>query len=455
MQVAVRSYLTAGVAIVGATALVAAPITTSPPDIQVPGIHAAQVELAAVANPIEQWLQVFQGTVNNVVGIGGAVVADPAPVLRQVFRNQLGYVQVITPALTETADNYLTFLTQTVPTGLRQVATQIADGDINGAANTINGLVGGLLINALPLLPILSIPGQITDNLSNVVKALTSDTAVLTLASTALSPVEAIIAAAGASGQAFVDAVGAGDPVGAITTVINVPAVLTGALLNGFNNFPGLLTFNAAGGGLVQTLLVTLPQMVATAITPVPAPLATARVKDTPAGIGSVPGLNATMLSLDTSAKVSGAQTPGLDADPGAGTTPVDGNVDPGTEVNQGTDETETDPSDGQVTTTTTDPDPSTKPGNTTDGNKVVVPGKVNAGATGQGTPKSPVKQFGDQVKSFLGKLGFKPHTGKKTGAADSGTPAAATGSTGAADPGGNGSESGSGSGGSSTGGGE
>ena len=51
-----------------------------------------------------------------------------------------------------------------------------------------------------------------------------------------LTPVEAIISAAGASGQAFVDALGAGDPIEALTAVINVPAVLTGALLTDSND---------------------------------------------------------------------------------------------------------------------------------------------------------------------------------------------------------------------------
>ena len=446
MQVAVRSYLTAGVAIVGATALVAAPITTSPPDIQVPGIHAAQVELAAVTNPIEQWLQVFQGTFDNVVGIGGAVVDDPAPALRQLLANQLGYAQATAGGLTDTAEGFLGFLTDSVGPAFRQAAAQIAQGDIVGAAETITDLELPLLLAVSPLLGILSIPGQITDNLSNVVKALTNPLTVTSLLVTVLGPGNAIISAAGASGQAFVDSVNSGDPIGAITTVINIPAVLTGALLNGFTNaagtpFPGLLTFNAAGGGLVQTLLVTLPHLIAAAITPQP-PVVMAQTAD----IASLPEPSARTLSL-VSSKDSGVDTVKHDVDPGT-ETGTDPSTDPGTE----TVTDETDATDGQVTTPT-DPGTATKPDDTKDGNKAV-PGEVKTGATGQGTPKSPVKQFGDQVKSFLGKLGFKPH--KKTGTTESGTPAAdADGSAAAGAGASRAGTNGSGTGGSTSGGGK
>jgi hypothetical protein len=448
---------------VGATALVAAPISSSPPDIQVPAIHAATVELAAVTNPIDQLLELFGATFTNVVGIGGAVVADPAPFLRQVILNQLGYAQTTVGGLGATTSGLLAFVTQTVPPALRQAVAQIAQGDVVGAAQTITNLELPLLLTLQPLLELLAIPGQITDNLSNVVKTLTSPDAVLGLITGTLAPVQAVISAAGFSGQQVVDALGSGDPIGALTAIINVPAVLTGALLNGFADgsgtfFPGILTFDPVpiNGGIVQTLLVTLPHLLAQAITPAPAPINVLAK----AGISAVPDLTATTLRLDTSSKDSGVQTLGVDADPVSGTTPdtdVDpGTVDPGT-VDPGTvDPGTVDPGtegadDGQVTTT--DPDTSTATANTKDGNKVV-PGEVKTGATGQGTPKSPVKAFGDQVKSFLGKLGFKPHTGKKTSTTESGTPAADADGSASAGAGANGAGTG-GTGGTTSGGGE
>ncbi|PQP53946.1 hypothetical protein C6A88_02745, partial [Mycolicibacterium austroafricanum] len=86
-------------------------------------------------------------------------------------------------------------------------------------------------------------------------------------------PVVGAVDALGGSLQDAVQALGSGRLVEAITAVINIPAQLTAAVLNGYTDVqgvahPGLLTFSddPFGGGLVQTLLVTIPRAIATAL---------------------------------------------------------------------------------------------------------------------------------------------------------------------------------------------
>jgi len=117
----------------------------------------------------------------------------------------------------------------------------------------------------------------------------------------AIGPPTGITQAIGDTAQVVVDAVGAGDYGTAITELINLPATLTGALINGYTPpggsiMPGLLTppddtgFNA---GLVYTLLVSIPKAIATAITPVAAPAA-ARTAKPAASVEEAPATDAT-----------------------------------------------------------------------------------------------------------------------------------------------------------------
>jgi hypothetical protein len=69
MQVASRPRLNAGIALVGASVVAVCPLAPQMPDVHLPSIQSAAVELAAsmsamasapVVNPIEQWTQVVQ-----------------------------------------------------------------------------------------------------------------------------------------------------------------------------------------------------------------------------------------------------------------------------------------------------------------------------------------------------------------------------------------------------------
>lgn len=124
---------------------------------------------------------------------------------------------------------------------------------------TINGALGGLL-------PTLSIPGDIAQNMTNVLKTVTdtSITAVislvnpsfttglpLTLALDALGAPIVTAQAAALSGTTFVTAVQTGNVAGAFGALANAPAVIANGFLNGQGTItldlpPSLLTIPGA-----------------------------------------------------------------------------------------------------------------------------------------------------------------------------------------------------------------
>jgi hypothetical protein len=335
MQVAVRSCLTAGVSLVGAGALLISPISPSAPaTIQVPAISSAMVELAASTNPIQQWVDVVTGTVTNMVGIGSAVVADPAPILRAVLTNQLGYAQTVVNSLEALGDSLSLWGTDVVVSQLQILVTDLSQGNTVGAANAVNTMIGALVFAAFPVAEILTIPRQMADTLVRVVTAATDlFTVLLPLAIGALGPIMGTIEMLGDQSQAVLNAIGAGDPLAALSAIINTPGVLAGGILNGYTAayevdgyktfFPGLLTFDPAApqnNGIFASLLVTIPKIIANALAgPATTVQRTAETTETPAdGVASLPDLAAQTVSLN-----SPAEAP--ETDPGtASGTPAD-----------------------------------------------------------------------------------------------------------------------------------
>ncbi|MGV7366322.1 hypothetical protein PJH52_29680, partial [Mycobacterium kansasii] len=59
------------------------------PDIAIPAISSAQVNLSAATDPITAYLELFGTTFDNVLAAVGTELADPAPVLRQIIANQI------------------------------------------------------------------------------------------------------------------------------------------------------------------------------------------------------------------------------------------------------------------------------------------------------------------------------------------------------------------------------
>ncbi|UNB51957.1 hypothetical protein [Mycolicibacterium sp. YH-1] len=336
MQVAVRPRLAVGASLVAASALLISPISPSAPaSIQVPAISSAMVDLAASANPIQQWADVIGGVVTNVVGIGSAVVVDPAPILRALLTNQIGYAQTVVSSFGALGQSLGTWATSIAVPEMQKMVTALSQGDVVGAANAVNNIIGQLVFAAFPIAEVLTIPRQMADTLVRVVAASTDlFTMLLPLAVGGLGPVMGSIEALGDQGQALVNAIRTGDPLAALGAIINTPGVLAGAILNGYTAayetdgyktfYPGLLTWDPAAphnNGIIASLLVTIPKLIANAIAgPASMAFKTAAPTETAAdGIASIPDLTTTTVSLETPTDTV-VETPKTEVDPGSNT---------------------------------------------------------------------------------------------------------------------------------------
>ncbi|MUL81487.1 MULTISPECIES: hypothetical protein [unclassified Mycolicibacterium] len=276
-------------ALAGAGAIAVSPISpvaAPAPDVVVAAAHSssAAVELTALTDmlanpalvdPVTGWLEVFGTAFDNVAQIGGEMAAHPFPILQQVIANQMGYGQLLTDSVQAAANSYIQFFTSDEDYRLKYFAAMaldyLASGNVAGAASVVSNIVFRLFAFANPLINIMQIPLGMGQNVMNALA--TVPELLMPVGLGVLNPVEGVINVIGDSAQSVLDAVNAGDPAAALTALINTPAVLTGAVLNGYYNgiaagTSGLLTAAQAAlnRGVLETLLVTVPQTIARAI---------------------------------------------------------------------------------------------------------------------------------------------------------------------------------------------
>lgn len=261
VHVAVRCYLTAGVAVVGAGALIAAPLAVPPPEIHLPAIHvsSAEVQLAALANPIAEWVTVVQTTFANVAALGVQFQNDPAPILAQLLKNQLANASTLATALEGTV-GVLGSQVAALPAATLLAAQQLAAGEFSAAVGTLFQAGIGLILG--PAISLIGATSIITDGaqrFANVVAAIPN--ALLPVGLAAISPIAGAVYSFGDAGQAVIDAARKGDVAGALSALANIPAIVTNAFLNGYppqfttGIFSPLVDGGGFGSGLIATLL--------------------------------------------------------------------------------------------------------------------------------------------------------------------------------------------------------
>lgn len=208
MQLALRPYATAGIALVGASVIAISPVAPPPLPVQV---ASPAVQLAAAVNPIDPWLAVFNNSAVNFAGLANEVLSAPAPVLQQFIANQIRYLGAL-PEFELILGNVLNNLQNVVNAPLA-VDTSTLDPAHVG--------IWGVLPTLLPaeLQPVLNFT---TTYLSGVLLGL-------------VGPVVAPVLALGASIHAVIGALTAAnpDPIAALNELINIPAKMADAFLNG------------------------------------------------------------------------------------------------------------------------------------------------------------------------------------------------------------------------------
>jgi hypothetical protein len=277
MHAALRPYATAGVALVGASVIAVSPVAPPVPDIQeatTRAVSSAQVELAALANPIEEWSKVFQTAFANATELGSQIAANPAPILEAIGNSQLvsaeflaafgqAYVSALLPQL------------GMIPASIQSALEQIQQGNIQQGVGDLSLafvtpfiaplLIGGLLLKLPEVAAVLSNP---FDNISNVITTGLSIGTLFNLLPVVLDTLAPVLQI-GVTGQEIYDGIQADDYEAAVNAVISFPSEMANTILNGASS-----SYIGNGGllgstGIAQAVL-NLRAILASAITPPP-----------------------------------------------------------------------------------------------------------------------------------------------------------------------------------------
>lgn len=259
----------------GSVALTAALVAAAPVEPVPTNPERLSVALAAAADPVTAWMDVLATSADNLGALASSLMARRLPALTQFLDNLGGYAATTATALQGGTGELLGYLTQRWPAGLTDIVGDLTSGHLDQGFTALADLLVGTVTDPVAHLdPVMAIPATMAQNLANVVAALADLTdPYVTVA--ALGPVHSVAAALGDTAHTVVDAVGQGDPLTALGGLVNLPAAVTGALLNGGvadagggHFWPGLLSIGSfpIDNGLLSVLTSTVPMAVATAL---------------------------------------------------------------------------------------------------------------------------------------------------------------------------------------------
>ncbi|WP_343710052.1 hypothetical protein [Mycobacterium sp.] len=302
MESALVRRVTAAAALACAGLVAATPVVAPPPHVEAAVRLAASAgespvdllsaALSAAASSGQGLPDVFtpfsdlvRNTSDNLAGLADAVLADPAPFLRQILINQLGYLGTVATSVENAGRDFADGLAA-LPAALQQAFADLTDGNVGGALGTVAAALVGLVFDGFDtsdlsnitiqgaigdLLSILTIPGEIAQRATDVIEPLT-DTTVAADISNILAPSDHIglpvllgfevisapySAALGlaSSGTDFVDAVQAGNLPGALGALVDAPATT----LNGFLNGQQGIDIPIAVGAPLKDVVLNVP----------------------------------------------------------------------------------------------------------------------------------------------------------------------------------------------------
>ncbi|OHV05057.1 outer membrane porin GjpA [Mycobacterium talmoniae] len=243
-QLATRPWVTAGVALAGASLIAVTPVTAAP----LPDVAPPEIQLTAGLDPITPWVDVIQQASTNVSDLFAAWSSDPFPIIRQVATNQIGYLEDIFrgdfgTVFSQIAHNLQAGFTAPFVPDANLLSTVEATW-----SSSVGGIGGAALIRTAQAAAALLLGGPVNHlNLFNFAYDATADDALVhALLGFTASPLSGVLLGAVGPvigpGVALVDSIQSiigdlsgpdTDPLAALNELINIPAHMTGAFLNG------------------------------------------------------------------------------------------------------------------------------------------------------------------------------------------------------------------------------
>ncbi|ORA81441.1 hypothetical protein K3U93_17075 [Mycobacterium malmoense] len=223
---------------------------------------------AALPLPLATWVNTFQAAGKNLQTTANLIQKLPFPTLQQIAANWASYADLYVKSYQTAANGAVNFYTGTAANAdfwplLNSAFNNFASGNINTAVTNLFYAFYEYPFTEIgePLETILNIPANITQNLANATNYLTTDGIIYIGFFGILGVPAGVQTALGTSLQAASKAWSTGDPVGAISNLLNTPGATVNALLNGTNGTSGLL-----GSFLNQTVLQILAPSLAKSI---------------------------------------------------------------------------------------------------------------------------------------------------------------------------------------------
>ena len=294
-----RPYLNAGVALVGASVIAVAPLAPAPPHISLPSVQQAEVALAAAVNPIEAYLDLVNNTVGNLSSLGQTLLANPAPILQQLLKNNFATATDLLAALQTSGGQLFDNLATIVPQQVQEALANLTQGNIVGVGqNVVNVLTQPILLPFLTLLT--SVQPLVEKPFANLLAVSQQFTTIAALGG--IGVLEPLVSGVNATAQAIqnvVDAARSLNPVGLVSAIVAVPAIMANGVLNGFGFDGGVLSPNLGLVGALISIRNTIAQALGA-----PAPMAvTAKV----AAVSEPPAAAAKTVTLSTTPTTSEA----------------------------------------------------------------------------------------------------------------------------------------------------
>jgi hypothetical protein len=270
MQVSVRSYLTAGTAMAGACAIALAPIhpiTPGDPTLRVPAAitSTATVDLAAVVNPLNTWVNALTLTSANMEAWAAGQLAMPMPLMRQLLANVFYYDTLYIKAYQDAAMGAVTFFNSALwQTRMQLVVTALEQGNPGQAlisfTNALGPFTSFMQQVLLKMQTSLDIPKLFFSNVSTAVDFLLSykqggnppGTIAYLGAWFLVGTIQPIGQKIGPSLQGAYDSAVAGDLVNTLIYLADIPGQFFDAVMNG----AGITGITGTNAGLFQPALL-------------------------------------------------------------------------------------------------------------------------------------------------------------------------------------------------------
>ena len=210
MHVSARSYLTAGIAVLSVGAMSLAPVQplAHAPTLAPELTSVRAVQLAAAIDPITPWIDTLQTTADNIGGLLDTWGQQPLPSIQQTFANWGVYISEL-PDLSTIAGQVLGNVVNSIK------APYQADTSTLDPTH----------LAAYTLLPsIVDVPQALLDFTTSPASGVLIG---------AIGPVLAPVIALSDSVRSIFTSLSSSDFIGALNTLINIPAAMVNAFLNG------------------------------------------------------------------------------------------------------------------------------------------------------------------------------------------------------------------------------